>query len=299
MPHVTYRFQESKNGVPDGGEDRLVITDDFIAVIDGATSKSGEKFDGKTGGILAAEAVAQAIQKLPRASDAFQAVACLSAAVQENVIDRYVPQTNAPTYTGDRPNASVVIYSANRQEIWRIGDSHFKIGQGPRTRTNFGKKKIDQETSKLRAAYIQAMLKRHTTTIEALRQDDLGRRIIMPLLENQPLLMNNANTLLGYGVIDGRDVPEKFIEVYPIDPEGTPHPKKIILASDGVLFPLGNHKRQLDKQLAYYKQDSLMIGRYKSTKGVAVGQKWHDDITIVEFSVGGVSTPSAVLSPRS
>ncbi len=281
-----FRFQESKKGTPDGGEDRLVITDDFVAVIDGATSKSGEKFDGKTGGAWVADTVQGIVSAMPRDKDAFNAVAMITAAVAKHVIGKYLPEANSPSFMGDRPNASIVMYSALRRQIWRVGDGHFAVdGQ-----ENWGKKEIDTVNSSVRAAYIQAALGRGMTSLDALKEKDIGREIIMSSLTAQPLLMNNPESEMGYGVIDGRSVPEKYIEIYDVPATV----QKIILATDGVLCHLWSSDgkdpiRTMEKSLAiqqdYYREDPLLIGRHKSTKGLTQGAKWHDDVTIIEFSL--------------
>jgi glycerophosphoryl diester phosphodiesterase len=94
-------------------EDRLVITDDFIAVIDGVTAKSNRTWDGKAGGIAAAEAVCKAIQSFPQSITAESAVSLLTDAVASLYSENEEKGSAA---------AGVIIYSFYHNEIWSIGD---------------------------------------------------------------------------------------------------------------------------------------------------------------------------------
>ncbi|MBR5764937.1 MAG: hypothetical protein IKX93_10015, partial [Bacteroidaceae bacterium] len=54
-------------------EDRLVITDDYVAVIDGSTSKGNFTFDGMRSGLIAAKLVGDCIAEMSRRSTVGQA----------------------------------------------------------------------------------------------------------------------------------------------------------------------------------------------------------------------------------
>ena len=124
-------FTLSKTGRPETNEDVLSMTPDFAAVFDGATDKSGTRYKGMTGGRFAAVTLAEAMLSVPPDSDIDTCVDALSEMLAAAVLEagHSVTETLGPT-------ASIVIYSAARDEIWRVGDcspwSELGRGQGRR-----------------------------------------------------------------------------------------------------------------------------------------------------------------------
>ena len=49
-------------------EDRIVVTDHFACLIDGATSKSDIDFDSKTQGVIAGELIEKVVRSMPTIS---------------------------------------------------------------------------------------------------------------------------------------------------------------------------------------------------------------------------------------
>ena len=282
-PTILYQFQQSKAGTPDGGDDRMVVTDHFAAVVDGATSKAGVLYNGQTSGAFVADVVVDGVRAMPHDIAARDAVDYLSAQIQNRVINAHAPHMNDAGYAGDRPCAAMAVYSAHHRQIWRVGDTPVKIGET----IHAADREIDRMNATLRAAYLQAMLGNRAVTVDEVRAHDVGRDLILPLLTAQSVLANNVHTPLGYGVMDGRPVPDQFIEIFNVGPA-----THIMLCSDGVLGDLRNHDDAtmnmdgaLVRQREYYKNDPLMIGAHPSTKGVAQGNIWHDDITILELKI--------------
>ena len=132
-------------GSADRNEDRLVSTENFVAVIDGATNSG--PVGGRSGGIVAAEAVAETIAALPAHVSARQfadaATECLAARLGQ-----------WPDKMKARPCASVVVWSAHRQEVWRVGDCHFRVDA-----TAFaGEKLVDRLSYASRCAVVKGRL---------------------------------------------------------------------------------------------------------------------------------------------
>lgn len=116
-------------------EDVVVATDDFVAVIDGASDETGARFAGKSGGKFAADAVAHAIRHLPASAGARVFADALALAVRTEV----VAQAGALGADARWPTASVICCSAQRRESWRIGDCNLVInGQ-----QHLGRKRVD------------------------------------------------------------------------------------------------------------------------------------------------------------
>ncbi|MCP5027408.1 MAG: hypothetical protein GY929_14105, partial [Actinomycetia bacterium] len=110
-----------------------------------------------------------------------------------------------------------------RNEIWRIGDCNFMIDHTP----NIGTKRVDAAAYSFRAA-INAALLAAGTPLDEILSNDPGSAAARPLFDLQQQLTNRAGPW-GYGCINGRTVPDEYIEVFPIGPEV----KEVVLTTDG------------------------------------------------------------------
>lgn len=196
-------------------EDMIIITDNFAAVIDGASDATGASFAGKSGGRLAAEIIAASIQRLSVDVDARSFADTLSTALCTAVGD-LAPDVRWPV-------AVVTCVSAERREVWRIGDCHVVIDGVEHASTFL----IDNAASRFRAA-VNAALIAKGTPIEEILDHDPGSQARRILTDNQQHLANTTGPW-GYGCINGKEVPSEHIEVFPIR-EG---PTEIILTTDG------------------------------------------------------------------
>ncbi|MFF9025163.1 hypothetical protein [Streptomyces eurythermus] len=262
----------SKAGLQGPCEDGIVVTPHHAAVIDGATDKSCMHFEGVSGGQFAMQACAQAIANLAPDADASTAVQRLTETLRSRLPDKLS--------ISDRPSAVVAIYSAQRREIWRVGDvSIWYDGMSPRGGAH--QNRVDFYASGVRAAVLTAELI-SGRTVEELRGEDYGRAAILPLLVRQGVFANNPDAgEWAYGAINGNPVPESLVETYPI-PEGA---RTVILASDGyplVLPTLDETEKQLHDLL---REDPLCIGPLKGTKGVRPGAESYDDRSYLRLAV--------------
>jgi hypothetical protein len=202
-------------------EDLVVTTSDFAAVIDGATDETGTLYGGKTGGLLAAETLASEIEQLSPRATARQFADRLSAALS-------LAASQAGLHGGSSvrwPSASLVCLSFTRNEIWRIGDCSFLVDGEP----NIGTKRVDDAAYGFRAA-INASLLAAGMPLEEILGSDPGAGFARPLFDIQQHLTNHEGPW-GYGCINGRPVPDRFVEVFPLAPDVD----QVVLASDG--FP--------------------------------------------------------------
>jgi hypothetical protein len=263
---VLESFMEGKRGRPDESEDAIVVTDDFVFVIDGATDKTGIQVDGVTTGSFASCQIAQAVQWLPPQADATECVMLLTEAVDRTLMK----ELSAPP--DDRPSGVFVAYSRARREIWRVGDCSFSMGGMVR----LGRKRIDETASSARGAYLRSLLLAGAS-VEDLLENDPGRQLILPLLRQQFVFRNrSAERRFGYGAVDGTPVPRRFIEVHRVLSDA-----RIVLATDGYarLFPsLEETERYWARDIA---QDPLRIESHPSTKGVHPGDVSFDDRAFV------------------
>lgn len=250
-------------------EDTYVLTPNYIAVFDGATPKTAFRFpDGRTPGQIMAQTLAYAVKTLPANCSARRATDILCDAA-------------AKALHGHSGEASGVIFSKLRREIWSIGDCQFALlyddGSIERHHTE---KLIDRQLSDWRASIISSYLSRGLMTPDEIMADDPGRRIIQPFITRQTIYQNRTDEL-GFGVFDGRHIPDEFIEIYPVGSRVA----EVILASDG--YPT-LHRTLEETEAALQRMlqsDPLCIGALRGTKGIKQGHSAHDDRTYVKFSL--------------
>jgi hypothetical protein len=260
-------FSETPKGDPSRNEDRLVLSANFVAVIDGA-SCSG-LFGDVPGGIVAADSVVETLRTLsPEADvDAFVKAATERLAKRLGHIAAQQP----------RPSAAAVVYSDARREIWRIGDCHFRIDE-----TDYpGGKPIDELAYGFRCAMVRARLQLGLTTVEAETRRGLRDQPFAALLDVQHAFANgDADEPFAYGAIDGRPIPDRFVETYPVGDA-----RQIVLCSDGFLRPHPTLTEGLETLAALRRDDPLLIKRTAGSRPFAPGARFFDDTTYVRFSL--------------
>ncbi len=246
-------------------EDALLITHNFIAVVDGVSAKNGRLFSGLTGGKRASEKVCEAI-----------------AAFDENITPREavdkITQKVSGLYEEEEPKGAVaacaIIFNKSRNEIWSVGDCQCLINGELFTH----EKEIDRINSDIRALVLQ-LAKQEGKTEADLLVNDVGREFIMPILENQHVLANKTGRF-SYGVFNGEYVPDEHIIVHKVKSGD-----EIVLASDG--YPhlrdtLEESERLLKEEL---ENNPLCDGEYRSTKGRTEDNISFDDRTYIRFRV--------------
>jgi hypothetical protein len=265
---IIEQFCEGK-GKPEACEDRLVITPHFVAVIDGATS-SAPLASGKAGGIVAAEAIARVVQTLPADCDALTFVKLATQAVHEDT-------GHWPDESKNRPCAAVVVYSAARQEVWRVCDGHFMLdGQA-----YLGEKYIDTIPYTYRSTIIRGRLK---LGISAVAEELELARTTKPLkayTDLQAAYNNDPDDRMGYGVINGLPVPEKFIEIH--SARGV---TEIVLCSDGFFAPAPSLAAGLAELARLKQEDPLLCLQVNGSRPFPAEGHFFDDTTYVRLRQG-------------
>lgn len=248
-------------------EDRLVMTGDFVAVVDGATS-SGPIGD-RSGGIVAAETVEASLRSLPPEATAHEFATSATAALAKAIGSRADNSVMLPS-------AAVVVWSRHRGEIWRIGDCHFRID-----RTAFpGEKEIDRVSYAFRCAVLKGRLRLGQTTVEAERRVPTLKQPFMDLIRVQHAFANlDSDDPLAYGVLCGLPVPDRFIEVH-----STAGACEIVLSSDGFLSPAATLDAGLAEIANVRENDPLMIDLFTGSRPFPPGCLYFDDTTYVRFA---------------
>ncbi|GGP36539.1 hypothetical protein [Saccharothrix coeruleofusca] len=269
---VLEQFVAGKAGDDEECEDSVVVTAHFVAVVDGATDKTGHRYDGMTGGRLAMLTCLEAVRTAAPDVDAAGMVGRMSAALAARLPSGVAPQ--------ERPAAAVGVYSAARREVWQVGDvAYWHRGLPPTGVRTLSA--VDHFSAGVRAAVLTAELHRGVP-VEELARQDVGRAAIRDVLIRQGLFRNNAEAgEWAYGAIDGSRVPKELVEVHAVA-EGV---RELVLASDGypLIFPtLAETERALRGLLA---DDPLCIGPLRSTKGLRPGHTSFDDRAYVRIAL--------------
>jgi hypothetical protein len=261
---VVSQFLVAKTGEAEECEDGIVVTEDFAAVIDGATDTTGRRYSGITAGRYAMLACAGAIRMLNAKADAETAISHLTEILAENL-----PLNSPP---GENPAAVAVIYSEARREIWQIGDVGFWYAGVPDGGVK-PRKTIDRYAADIRAAVLRAELANGADPA-TLAQADPGREAILSLLTHQSIFCNNAGAgEWAYAALDGRPVAFDLVTVQPVPDDVN----TVVIASDGypVILPTLQASEELLASLL--SEDSLCIGSLLGTKGVFPGNASYDD----------------------
>lgn len=269
---IIEQFLAGKTGDPLLCEDFIAVQKDFIAVIDGATSRQGQTLGGCRFGRFAAETVAEGIAALDPATDAQGAVRTLTGILREKYLAA-AKKDGLDLGTGPYPAAALLVYSRRAKEIWRVADPTFMV-DGKAFPTML---KLEEVEADLRSALIEAKLLKGDS-VQSLLEKDPFREMIRPVASDFRQFVNRE-VHFGFGVIDGTEVPKSLIEIHPV--AGA---KEIVLASDGYprVFPtLEQTENYLAKILV---EDPLMYRVHKQAKGLEAGQVSHDDRSYIRFA---------------
>lgn len=247
-------------------EDGIVVTNDYVAVIDGSTSKSPHRHSlFSSNGRYAMRLVSHYLRHAPRDLSCHQFCSRVSAYIRKHYWRWQLPRLAA--HPEDRLTASAVIFSRLRREIWLIGDCQCLVGN----QYYDNPKPYEQQLAEERAAIITSS--RHPE--EFLLHDTARETIIPHMLET--MKQQNVN----YAVIDGFPIPEAHVRVITLSFQ----PWEIVLASDGYpeLLPT---LAQSEEALSHLRQkDPLCVNLFKATKAFYPGNNSFDDRAYIKFTV--------------
>ena len=277
---------------PEACEDGMVVTDDFIAVIDGSTSKTPKHLnpDMKNGSyamMLISEYIREELKADASADDFCQGV---TAYIYNKVYEKLGVEERLKEHPEERLTASAILYSRTRNEVWMVGDCQASIAG----KLYENGKPYEQEIARKRVELIEQGL----SPAEARKQ-------IEPLLIEAMLSGQNQT----YTVIDGFPIYREGVKVVSVSDscsvqdsvsasDSVPcsdsvsasgtifvSSSEIVLASDGYPFlepTLAASEVALAEQIA---NDPQNIHSFIATKGIVEGNKSFDDRTYIRFSV--------------
>lgn len=253
-------------------EDGIFISEDFVAVIDGVTSKGKQKWNGNlTSGGYAKEIIISELEKMPReitAQDFFTTLDnALYQAYHKDIINDDITEWL---------RACIVVYSDHHSQIWTVGDCACMIN---------GKlfdngKRIDSLLSELRSFVLYKNLKDGVSELD-IEKDDMGRKAITPFINMQLEFENDYETPFGYPVLNGHGFDIRGLKTY-----DTIRGDTVVLASDGypkLCTTLEQSEMMLTSAL---ETDPLCYKKFLGTKGIAPENCSFDDRSYIKFIVG-------------
>lgn len=272
-------------------EDGMVVTDDFIAVIDGSTSKTPKHLNpdmknGRYAMMLISEYIREELKADASVDDFCQGV---TAYIYNKVYEKLGVEERLKKHPEERLTASAILYSRIRNEVWMVGDCQAIIA---------GKL---YENGK---PYEEKIARKRVELIEQGLSPAEARKQIEPLLIKAMLSGQNQT----YMVIDGFPIYREGVKVVSVSdscsvqdsvPASDSVPcsdsasasgtipsssSEIVLASDGYPFlkpTLAASEAALAEQIA---NDPQNIHSFIATKGIVEGNKSFDDRTYIRFS---------------
>lgn len=249
-------------------EDGLVVTDNFIAVIDGSTSKtprhiSPDMRNGRYAMRLISEYISS---QLPLDASVEDFCRGVTEYIRNKVYEPQGLTEQLFRHPEERLTASAIIYSDRRKELWLVGDCQALVDG----RLYDNAKPYELEIARKRVELIAQGI----SPAEA-------RKRIEPILIETMLTGQNKK----YAVIDGFPIYEQGVKTVSLD-NTLPHASdkhEIVLASDGYPFlkqTLADSEEALSRLIA---TDPQCIRYFIATKGLVGSNKSFDDRTYICF----------------
>ena len=262
-------------------EDGMVVTDDFIAVIDGSTSKTPKHLNpdmknGRYAMMLISEYIREELKADATVDDFCQGV---TAYIYNKVYEKLGVEERLKEHPEERLTASAILYSRTRNEVWMVGDCQAII---------------DGKLYENGKPYEQEIARKRVELIEQGLSPAEARKQIEPLLIEAMLSGQNQN----YTVIDGFPIYQEGVKVVALktkpvssdietyfqeQTKPVSSPNEVVLASDGYPFlkpTLAASEAALAEQIA---NDPQNIRSFIATKGIVEGNKSFDDRTYIRF----------------
>ena len=271
-------------------EDGMVVTDDFIAVIDGSTSKTPKHLNpdmknGRYAMMLISEYIREELKADASVDDFCQGV---TAYIYNKVYEKLGVEERLKEHPEERLTASAILYSRTRNEVWMVGDCQAII---------------DGKLYENGKPYEEKIARKRVELIAQGLSPAEARKQIEPLLIKAMLSGQNQT----YTVIDGFPVYREGVKVVSVSDSSSVQDSvpasdsvpcsdsasasgtisvsssEIVLASDGYPFlepTLAASEAALAEQIA---NDPQNIRSFIATKGIVEGNKSFDDRTYIRF----------------
>lgn len=276
---------------PEACEDGMVVTDDFIAVIDGSTSKTPKHLNpdmknGRYAMMLISEYIREELKADASVDDFCQGVTVY---IYNKVYEKLGVEERLKEHPEERLTASAILYSRTRNEVWMVGDCQAIIDgklyeNGKPYEQEIARKRVELIEQGLSPAEARKQIEQ--LLIEAMLS---GQNQTYPVIDGFPIYREGVKVVSvsdSCSVQDSVPASDSVPCSDSVSASGTffVSSSEIVLASDGYPFlepTLAASEAALAEQIA---NDPQNIHSFIATKGIVEGNKSFDDRTYIRFS---------------
>lgn len=271
-------------------EDGMVVTDDFIAVIDGSTSKTPKHLNpdmknGRYAMMLISEYIREELKADASVDEFCQGV---TAYIYNKVYEKFGVEERLKEHPEERLTASAILYSRTRNEVWMVGDCQAIIAgklyeNGKPYEEKIARKRVELIAQGLSPAEARKQIE--PLLIEAMLS---GQNQTYTVIDGFPIYLEGVKVV---SVSDSCSVQDSVpaSDSVPCSDSASASDtipsssSEIVLASDGYPFlkpTLAASEAALAEQIA---NDPQNIRSFIATKGIVEGNKSFDDRTYIRF----------------
>ena len=293
---------------PEACEDGMVVTDDFIAVIDGSTSKTPKHLNpdmknGKYAMMLISEYIREELKADASVDDFCQGV---TAYIYNKVYEKLGVEERLKEHPEERLAASAILYSRTRNEVWMVGDCQAIIDgklyeNGKPYEEKIARKRVElieqglspaEARKQIEPLLIEAMLSGQNQTYTVIDGFPIYREGVKVVsVSDSSSVQGSVSSSDSSSVQDSVSSSDSCSVQDPVSCSGSASASdtipssssEIVLASDGYPFlkpSLAASEAALAEQIA---NDPQNIHSFIATKGIVEGNKSFDDRTYIRF----------------
>lgn len=293
---------------PEACEDGMVVTDDFIAVIDGSTSKTPKHLNpdmknGRYAMMLISEYIQEELKADASVDDFCQGV---TAYIYNKVYEKLGVEERLKEHPEERLTASAILYSRTRNEVWMVGDCQAIIDgklyeNGKPYEEKIARKRVElieqglspaEARKQIEPLLIKAMLSGQNQTYTVIDGFPIYREGVKVVsVSDSSSVQGSVSSSDSSSVQDSVSSSDSCSVQDPVSCSGSASASdtipssssEIVLASDGYPFlkpSLAASEAALAEQIA---NDPQNIRSFIATKGIVEGNKSFDDRTYIRF----------------
>ena len=289
-------------------EDGMVVTDDFIAVIDGSTSKTPKHLNpdmknGRYAMMLISEYIQEELKADASVDEFCQGV---TAYIYNKVYEKLGVEERLKERPEERLTASAILYSRTRNEVWMVGDCQAIIDgklyeNGKPYEEKIARKRVElieqglspaEARKQIEPLLIKAMLSGQNQTYTVIDGFPIYREGVKVVsVSDSSSVQGSVSSSDSSSVQDSVSSSDSCSVQDPVSCSGSASASdtipssssEIVLASDGYPFlkpTLAASEAALAEQIA---NDPQNIRSFIATKGIVEGNKSFDDRTYIRF----------------
>ena len=293
---------------PAACEDGMVVTDDFIAVIDGSTSKTPKLLNpdmknGRYAMMLISEYIREELKTDASVDEFCQGV---TAYIYNKVYEKLGVEERLKEHPEERLTASAILYSRTRNEVWMVGDCQAIIDgklyeNGKPYEEKIARKRVElieqglspaEARKQIEPLLIKAMLSGQNQTYTVIDGFPIYREGVKVVsVSDSSSVQGSVSSSDSSSVQDSVSSSDSCSVQDPVSCSGSASASdtipssssEIVLASDGYPFlkpTLAASEAALAEQIA---NDPQNIHSFIATKGIVEGNKSFDDRTYIRF----------------